>query len=259
MKMIVLVVVVVIVGIVSAAFVADYLFLPKTSTPKGRVMLDIISYNSYVEGGGVDFYVTAGEVSNNFSENVKSIRINLTYYNEEGYIVGYSDCPPELEILKPDQKAPFRAYTTLESLEEIPIRAELSSDGLVVDEQPIEGIDIAVESDGIDGYGYYMITGELENNGPSKVSGLKVVSTYYDSKGDVLLVSHAYPDSSTLNVGDKSTFELSSRPHLIDPSSYKLLVVASYEPIFDMRYPLFFAFVIIVVAYILYMKRYKGW
>jgi len=74
-----------------------------------------------------------------------------------------------------------------------------------------------------------------------------------------MLVSHAYPNSSILNVGSKSTFKLSSKPHMITPSSYKLLIVASYEPIFNMRYPLFFVFVIIFMAYILYMKKYKGW
>ena len=259
MKLEVLLAVVVILGIVSVVVFVDYLTLPKATTPKERVILDVISYKSYSESDIVDFYVTAGEVSNNFSNNVKSIRINITYYNEEDYIIGSNSARAELEILKPNQKAPFRAYSTLKSLQEIPARAELSCDGLVVDEQPIEGIDITVGSGGTDAYGYYVITGEIKNNAPSKISGLKVVSTYYDSEGGVILVSHAFPNSSALNVGDKSPFELSSKPHMIDASSYELSIVASYAQIFDMRYPLFFAFVIIAVAYILYMKRYKGW
>lgn len=259
MKLIVFLVIVLIMGIISATILVDYLTLPKTSNPKMQVTLDVISYNSYIESDITSFYVTAGEVSNNFSHNVKSVRVNITYYDEEDYIIGHNDCPTELEILQPDQKTPFTAYKTLKSLEEIPTRAELTCNGLVVDEEPIDGIDITVKSNRTDEYGYYVIAGELKNNGPSKASGLKVVSTYYDLEGDVLLVSHAYPNSSVLNVGSESTFELSSKPHIIDPSSYGLLVVASYEPIFDMRYPLFFAFLIIVVAYILYMKRYKGW
>lgn len=259
MRLLILLAVVLTVGIISAATLVDYLVLPKPTTPKDRVILAVTSYNSYVESDAVNFYVTVGEVQNIFSDNVKDIRINITYYNDEGYMIGYSKCHTELEILKPGQKAPFIAYATMTSLGEIPAQAELSTDGLVVDEQPIDGVKFNVESTGTDENGYYVITGELENKGPSKASGLKVISTYYDSEGDVILVSHSYPNSSILNVGSKSDFELSSKPHIITPSNYRLLVVASYAPIFDMRYPVFFAFVIIAVAAILYMKKYKGW
>jgi len=249
------------IAIVSASICIDYLTLPKTSIePEVRVTPDIVSYNSYVESDTIDFYVTVGEVSNSFSDNVKSIRVNITYYNEEDYITGCSYGYTELEMLKPDQKAPFSVYTTLESLTGIPARAELSCDALVTYEQPIDGIDITLKSNGTDEYGYYTITGELQNNGPSRASGLKVICACYDSEGDVIAVSHAYPSSPRLNVGSKSAFELSSKPHMIRPSSYKLSIhVASYEPIFDMRYPLFFALMAVFMAFILYMKKYKGW
>lgn len=249
------------IAIISASICIDYVTLPKISTePEVRVTPDIVSYNSYVESDTIDFYVTVGEVSNSFSNNVKSIRVNITYYSEEDYITGCSCGYTELEILKPDQKAPFSLYTTLESLTGIPARAELSCDALVTYEQAIDGIDITLKSNGTDEYGYYTITGEIQNNGPSRASGLKVICTYYDSEENVIVVSHAYPNSSGLNVGSKSTFELSSKPHMIDPSSYKLSIrVVSYAPIFDMRYPLFFVLVAAFTAYILYMKKYKRW
>jgi len=249
------------IAIVFAGIFVDYLTLPKSSTePEVRVTPDIVSYNSYVESDTIDFYVTVGEVSNNFSNNVKSIRVNITYYNEEDYITGRSHGYTELGILEPNQKAPFSVYTTLGSLTGIPARAELSCDALVTYEQSIDGIDITLKSNGTDEYGYYTITGEIQNNGPSRASGIKVVCTYYDSEEDVTVVSHAYPSSPSLNVGSKSTFELSSKPHMIKPSSYKLSIrVVSYEPILDLRYPLFFVLVVVFMTFILYMKKYKGW
>lgn len=235
------------------------LTLPPAPTPEVEVRgnIRIMSYRSYIENNTVKFFVVVGEVKNNLTTNVKSARINATFYDNEDQVVGTSYSYTALEILKPEQKAPFWIYWGLNLSTSIPFRTELTCTCFKTSEQPLTGIEISKQMNSTDKDGYYTVSGEAQNNGPRKASAVWLVSTYYDPDGSVIAVSRAYV-SPEINVGAKATFTLSSKPYKISPASYELLIVAQYEPLFHTHYPLFFILVATFAIFIAYMKR-RGW
>jgi len=247
----------IIIAIAVAAIGISHLTLTSAQTSEEQAIPRIMSYTSYTENNTVKFFVVVGEVKNNLTTNIKSVMVNATFYDEGNRVIGASYSYTVLKILKPGQKAPFIIYWVLNSFTNIPNKTELTCACLKTSEQPITGIEISKQMNRIDKEGYYIVSGELHNNGTSKASTVTVFCTCYDLKGNVMAVSHAHLPS-IINVNDKTAFTVSSKPLKISPASHKLLIVANYEPPLHMRYPLLFILALAFIIFIAYMKH-RGW
>jgi len=195
-----------------------------------------------------------GEVKNNFTTNVKSLVVNATFYDNEYHVIGTQHTYTALDILKPGQKSPFKMYANLNLSASKDIK--LICTCFKTSEEPVTGLDILKLVNSTDDEGYYTVGGEIQNNGPRETSNVKAICTFYDSSHKMISMSGTLI-SFKMNVDDNATFTLSSKPCKY-PAYYELTIAACYEPSFDMQYPLFFTLIIIVVIFILFMKR-RGW
>lgn len=235
-----------------------YLNSLPASTPE--VQPRIVSHTTYLEKvDSITYFTVVGVVQNNLGTNIESVNVSATFYDAENNLIGRRFSPTALEILEPEQRAPFEIYLLLNSSTDIAdICYELTLSYVKTSEETISGLVILNRTSSIDINGYCRISGEVQNKGIRKAVSVKMFCTYYDSEGNLLAVSHTYV-SSEMEASEKASFELSSKPHKISPASYELLIVAHhYESLIDTHYQLLLILIIVFVLFIAFMKR-RGW
>jgi len=208
----------------------------------------------------VTFFVVAGVIENALQTNIEAVNVTATFYDAENKLIGTIETPVELEILKPNQRVPFRIYLLVNSTTAITdISYELMLEFVETTEEPIEGLVILNQTPSIDKDGYYIISGELQHQGSMTAHAVKLLCTYYDSDGNVLAVSHA-DVSAVMDPNETRPFEISSKPHQITPASYELLIiVVRYRQIPIQHYLRLFILVLGIFLLIAYMKKRRGW
>ena len=185
-----------------------------TSTP------EILSENTYIDNRG--YAKVVGEVKNNLQSNINYVKLTATFYDAGGKVVGTDFTYAELDILKPNQKSPFEISSYPDKIVPDKYKVHLSYD--TTGQSPYTGLVILSHSDKIDNLGYHKIIGEVKNNGVRASSYVKVVSTYYNAKGEVIGTEFTFTDPSEIAAGDSAPFEISSYPRKLRPSRYELQV-----------------------------------
>ncbi len=232
-----------------------------SSSPiEGLAHLEITTYMTNFTKVNETYVITViGVVQNNLTTNVKSVKINATFYDAQNNTIGKSYASTELEIFKPEQRAPFTLYF---SSIEASARLELVASCVETDEEPVAGLKILEETlhTYIDENGYYRITGEVRNDARGKAVMGKVICINYDGKGNMIALSRAFTNPQNIPSGGNASFELSSKPYKIKPASYELLVIAHHYVLIPIENYIFFAILTATfIAFIVYMKRKRGW
>lgn len=192
---------------------------PTTPTPESKKP-EILSMNSYI--GNLGYFNVVGEVKNNLQSNINYVKLTATFYDAQEKVIGTDFTYAELDILKPNQKAPFEISSYPDKITPKWYKVHLSYDK--TSQSPFTGLAILSHSDKIDNLGYHEIVGEVKNKGVSASSYVKVVCTYYNVKGEVIGTDFTFTDPSDIDAGDRAPFELSSYPRKLRPSSYELQV-----------------------------------
>jgi hypothetical protein len=190
-----------------------------TQTPTEVANVSVLSSSHYYDGSG--YFNVVGEVQNNLGTNVKDVEIMVTFYDFNGAVIASDYTNTEIDILKPNQKSPFKLTDYLD--------ASLASYSLDVQytttqDQPFEGLTIVNQTASIDPEGLHNVVGEVKNNGASTANFVKVMGTYYNSAGKVIGISFTYTDPATINAGATASFALTSYPLAITPAKYELQV-----------------------------------
>lgn len=76
----------------------------------------------------------------------------------------------------------------------------------------------------IDNLGYFNVVGEVKNTLSTNINYVKITATFYDAQEKVIGTDFTYTELDLLKPNQKSAFELSSYPDMIEPASYKLKV-----------------------------------
>lgn len=222
--------------------------------------LEITTYMTNLTKVNETYHITViGVVQNNLTINVKSVKINATFYDAQNNTIGKSYAPTELEIFKPGQRAPFTLYF---SSTEASARLELVASCVKTNEEPVAGLEILKETlhTYIDENGYHRVTGEVRNNARGKAFMVKVISIYYDGKGNVIALSYAFTNPQHIPSGGNASFELSSKPYKIEPASYELLTIPHHYKLTPIEnYILFAILTATFIIFVVYMKRKRGW
>lgn len=232
---------------------------PTTSTQVEQSQ--IVGHIAYLESvGNVTFFVVVGAIENTLNTNIASVNVSATFYDAKNMLIGTRETPTELEILKPNQRVPFKIYLLVNSTAAVTdISYELTLEYAETTEEPTEELVILNHIPSIDNDGYYIITGEVQHQGSMTAHAVKLVCIYYDSEGNLLAVSHA-DVSAVLDPDDTSSFELSSKPHKINPASYELLIIVGrYRQIPIQHYLRLFVLIVGIILTIVYMKKRWGW
>jgi len=232
---------------------------PTTQTPP-----TIVSHTHLIEtdeNTSITFYKVIGVVRNNLETNIESVNVTATFFDAESNLIAIRNASTESKIIEPDQRVPFEVYLLLDLAKEAPDRYELTLSYVKTSKETIAGLEIVNRNWHVnETTGYHIVTGEIQNKGQQKASGVKILCTYYDSEGNVKAVSHTYI-SSTLYGGEKAAFEISSEPHKISSDSdfELLIVVGSYDRLPIVNYALFAILAVGFLSFIIYMKKYRGW
>lgn len=233
---------------------------PLPPSPEVPERVKIAGHTSYVEETrNVTFFTVKGLVQNNLTTNIRSVNITATFYDAENKTIGTEIGHTELDIIKPEQKAPFEIYVSLGPSAKIPARYKLEASCIKTDKEPVIGVKVIDETSSFDEDGYYTVRGEVQNTWKTKAVSVKTICVYYDLEGNIIRMSHAYI-SPEINAGGKAPFEVSSKPYKINPASYELFVVVHrYEPILISNYILLAVLIMVFATFAIYMKKYRGW
>lgn len=232
-------------------------------TPKALKILSDISYVEQIQSGEktVTFFVVAGVIENNLSTSVCSVNVTTTFYDSEGKTIGNSPllAHAELQIIESGKRSPFKTYLSLDAFTPIPSRYQINASCFETVEDTVKGVEVIDQTAGFDKEGYHRVVGEVQNNWRTNAIGVKLICAYYNETGHLIAMSDTV-FSTAIGSGSKVTFDLSSEPFRINPASYELFVVVHhYNPLPFTRYLLFFAMLTLVLIFIVYMKRVRGW
>jgi hypothetical protein len=190
-----------------------------TQTPTEVANVVVLSASDYYDGSGR--FNIVGEVQNTLGTNVKYVKIVVTFYDSNGAVIAADYTNTEIDILKPNQKSPFKLTDYLDnSLAGYSLDVQYNT----TQDQPFEGLTIVNQTASIDPQGLHNIVGKVKNNGACEATHVIVVGTYYNSAGKVIGISFTYTDPATINAGATSSFALTSYPLAITPARYELQV-----------------------------------
>ncbi len=190
-----------------------------TQTPTTVANVSVLSSSHYYTGSG--YINVVGEVQNNLGTNVKDVEVVVIFYDSTDAIIGADYVNTEIDILKPNQKSPFK-FTGNPG--ETAASYRLTVHYNTTQDQPFEGLTIISQTASIDQEGLHNVVGKVKNNGASEATQVIVVGTYYDSAGKVIGISFTYADPTTIDAGATASFMLTSYPLAITPAKYELQV-----------------------------------
>ena len=180
--------------------------------------VEILS-SSYSENFGYGTIV--GEVENVGSSNREYVKITATFYDSNENVLDTSFSFTGVDVLLPGQKSPFKIMS-LESNLPVDHYSLQVDNGYTTSASPYRLLDIKGVTESTS-FGYYTIRGEVENYGSIDATYVKVISTLYNSQGEVIGTDFTFTDPSDINAGRKAPFEIMNMDD-ISPASYELQV-----------------------------------
>lgn len=216
--------------------------------------LEITGHTAYQEThGNVTWYIVEGVVKNNSSSNMRSINITVTFHFDDTKVTRMTNAM--LEIVEPDHQTPFQLY-----LRDINCSVEayrLKASGIETDQKPACEFKI-VRCQNYSSAGRYVIVGAVKNVGSRRARSVSILCACYNSKGDLVTITHSYPHPITLDPNEKADFELKLRSGLF-PSSFELFIDARRcEKVAWANWGLLTLLIIASVLFVVYMRR-RGW
>jgi hypothetical protein len=160
---------------------------------------------------------TVGEVQNNTSSNIQSVKVIATFYDSLGQVTNVDWNYAMLWVLGSGQKAPFKISDFARPYDSY----TLSVDYYTTPSAPPTGVSV-LNSDSWSEYGSLYTVGEVQNNNAGNIGSVVVVVTYYDSGGNVTNAERAYVPVTIVGAGQKACFKglTENRPY----DSYNLAV-----------------------------------
>ncbi len=182
--------------------------------------LVFLSKRAYISEAGLPTVV--GELQNSGNSSITNILIAASFYCSKGNEVGggenmaaISDYP-EVEVLAPGEKSPFKVGLTAEELANLPnfdvdsikkYTVELSSYN-TTEESLYRSFEVTQSGGELDSVtGYYKVTGGIKNIGTETAEQIKIVGTFYDNQPNIIEVIHTYL-REPLVPGGEAQFEL---------------------------------------------------
>lgn len=193
-------------GIILGWLLTGLLGLTACGVVPGKSPLEIIGHNGSI---GVDltgrYGHVVGEVQNNGSTALEYVRIEATFYDQNGREQSTSKAYALLNILLPGEISPFRIQ------EHVGSEASRYSLNVVdwdeTDRQPCRGFQVLNQTGEIDDLmDWYHIFGTYENVGAADANGAQVVATCYDQAGEVVGVG--WGTESLLEPSEATSFDV---------------------------------------------------
>lgn len=172
----------------------------------GKQGVEIVSHNGYVSADSTGTYrIVVGEVQNTGTTNLRSVKIEATFYDQAGKVHTTSESYALLKILLPGEKSPFRFHEhTAPGVVKYSLKV---ADMAETDRQPCREFQIVDHEGEIDDLmGWYHIFGEYQYTGTSVAAFPEIIATCRDGDGGVIGVGSQ--TGTQLEAGEVTSFDL---------------------------------------------------
>jgi len=163
-----------------------------------------------------------GEVQNQGTTTTTFMLINVTFYDDFDNIVAAESSYTIVDILLPGEISPFEVSS-------FPV-ANLSVTYYTIEgsyydtvEVPYREFELSEFTEYTD-FGWFYVSGEVENIGFINASFVNIVASFYDENETLITYDFDYIDPDVLEPGQRATFEVSTFPDEVVPASYALMV-----------------------------------
>lgn len=191
---------------------------PQPSRPSATAQpgqLEVISHKSYVDSLG--WYHIVGEVQNNSSAPMEFVEVMAKLYNTQQEVIGTKLTFTSPDVIMPGGSASFDIIALREKQWSEISDYNLHVKGDVSTKENRQNLIVRSQNGRIED-GRLIVTGEIENTGPTPALA-KLVVTLYDAEHNVLNTSWSYADNGIIAPAGISTFEVKI-DHNTDPNNF---------------------------------------
>lgn len=144
-------------------------------------------------------YLLMGEVVNESGDPIYNVELAITYYDAGGKVLATDTAAPSLTRIEPRGAAPFRDmhYGAPAGIARAEVTVEDSASGSLVDYRPLTILSTNQRT----GAAGVVVTGTFRNDAPEPLSNVLLVSSFRNSRGEVVSVLYDYPLIGDLQPG----------------------------------------------------------
>ncbi len=173
-------------------------------TPEVNPLIVLENHSTLVDERGM--LTIRGEVLNQSSIPVRSIRITTELLNAKGRVIQRDQALTLLDRLAPGERTCFSVTVIPPNKWRDYSFGEMTYQ---VDPMPISGLELFGTTAGLDDImGWYGISGQVRNTTTTDYKLLRLVGTLYDASGAAIGCDFAYTFESDLSGGQTDSFEL---------------------------------------------------
>lgn len=177
------------------------IFATPTAIPEGvEGPVAVLSHQQYVDHG---YYTIIGEVQNNSAEPMEYVKVVATLYDDQEQMIGTEFTYTTLDTLPAGGKSPFEISTS-EYDGAATYKIQVQGQSATAEEPALSVLSHRQYLDG----GYYTIIGEVQNTSDDPMTYVKLVTTLYDTAGQVVGVGFTYSTLDAIPAGGRSPFEI---------------------------------------------------
>ena len=145
-----------------------------------------------------------GEVVNDTSVPVYSVKVEGVFYDSAGGVVASRFTYSYLDRTAPSQRNPFKlsVYTGAETIDTFELALSWRESSI------LDYDDVTVLSQDVRDYYGVEVYGEVRNDHEREMRGVEVAVTFYDAAGEVVDVDRAYASTTTLAPGATSQYSV---------------------------------------------------
>jgi hypothetical protein len=192
---------------------------PTQPPPTGVQILPNHSY--YVDS--IDYLNVVGEIMNNTDDNLRYVKITANFFSASGHLLDTDFTYTWMDTLPARDKTCFDVS--------VPVPSgwsyyQFEAPTYWTDGQPLPILTVINDSGSYDPtFGWYEIIGQVRNDNGSRVEYVSPIGTIYNASGKVIGCDFTYVNSTDLNPGQISSFEMTfvGRDYA-DVISYRLQV-----------------------------------
>jgi hypothetical protein len=187
--------------------------------------LTILTQNGFTDSGGAAHVV--GKVYNDTTTRFERVTVTCVFYDRDGQLLAQQSAPVLIDILLPEEKAPFKLslWDPSQSIE----RYFLSVSGQETTAEPLTGIEFVQDNAQIQRE-TLVILGQVINNSPIPASDVQIAAAIFDREGQIIDVAAAHTARDIFVQGSISPFALLIEPVNGEPERYELIVHGKQAP-----------------------------
>jgi peptide/nickel transport system substrate-binding protein len=173
-----------------------------------------------------------GEIKNESDTAMRSVLINVSFYDREGNLLDKFSRVPALRVINPGESSPFEILFVDQKTVDVVATFTLSAMGLTTELQEKE-LKIISSNSRLDLLGTYYINAIARNEGQETATNAIMIATLYNKDGRVIAIGNALaeagPGSSNITAGSEAPFGIAITEKMQTSKTVKYSLVADSD------------------------------